>query len=65
MSDPLFLLRQATINKTPPTLSDGFCDFGHIRLPENTKTCFRRTLKSKFNEMKLLRSCSHAFALDR
>jgi hypothetical protein len=45
MSDPLSLLRQATIAGKPVASEGGNYVFGSIQLPEQTSTCFRRSLK--------------------
>lgn len=49
MSDPLSLLRQATIARQPVVSENGNYVFGSIKLPEKTSTCFRRTLKGNYD----------------
>lgn len=44
MSDPLSLVRNATVAGTAIAHEDGHYVFGAQRLPETTKTCFKRTL---------------------
>jgi hypothetical protein len=48
MSDPLSLLRQATIAGKVVASESGKYIFGSVRLPEQTSTCFRRSLKGLF-----------------
>jgi hypothetical protein len=45
MSDPLSLLRKATIAKQVIPFVDGHYDFGIVRLAGDVKTCFKRTLR--------------------
>ncbi len=45
--DPLTLVRQATIAKASIENKDRFYIFGENRLPETTKTRFKRSLKGK------------------
>ena len=47
MSDPLSLVRQATITGTPVNYSDGHYIFGEYKFHENSKTAFKRSLKCK------------------
>lgn len=47
MSDPLSLVRQATITGTPVSYSDGNYIFGEFKFHESTKTFFKRSLKSR------------------
>lgn len=44
MSDPLSLVRQATMTGTAVNYVDGNYIFGRYKLHESTKTCFKRTL---------------------
>ena len=44
--DSLSLVRQATMMDIPVTYNDGFYVFGEHRLHENTKTAFRRSIRS-------------------
>lgn len=48
MSDPLSLLRQATIAGRTVVSENGYYMFGSISLPEQTSTCFRRTITGEF-----------------
>lgn len=45
MSDPLSLVREATISKQPVKYESNHYIFGQIKLHESTKTCFKRTLQ--------------------
>lgn len=46
MSDPLSLIRKATISSNLITHEKGYYIFNeNLKLPDNTSTCFRRTLK--------------------
>lgn len=42
MSDPLSLVRQATITNNPVNYVDGFYVFGPYKIHESTETCFKR-----------------------
>lgn len=44
MSDPLSLIRQATITNNPVSYADGFYLFGPYKIHESTETCFKRLL---------------------
>ena len=44
MSDPLSLVRQAIIAGTQINYVNQHYEFGQHKLPETTKTCFKRTL---------------------
>ena len=44
MSDPLSLVRQATITNNPVNYVDGFYVFGPYKIHESTETCFKRLL---------------------
>ena len=45
--DPLRLVRQATVSNTPVKYVDGCYIFGTHKIPETTKTCFKRSLSGK------------------
>jgi hypothetical protein len=50
MSDPLSLIRAATMAGEKLVSKDGSYSFGGIELPEGTSTSFRRTLKGESPE---------------
>lgn len=47
MSDPLTVVRQATISGEAITYADGHYVIGPHRFHESTKTAFKRTLRCK------------------
>mgnify|MGYP003388181695 CR=1 len=46
--DPIGLVRQATTTRTAVDYNNGFYTFGSSKLADNTKTRFKRSLKSKY-----------------
>lgn len=59
MSDPLSLVRNATLTGTAVNYVDNYYHFGAVKLHESTKTAFKRTLKSNESVVVLV-FCSYS-----
>lgn len=51
MSDPLSLMREATMAGTTVSYADNHYSFGSYKFHESTKTSFKRTLRGKYKCM--------------